>query len=57
MPYLCVCTDMQVFATCDLFERACDLYDDILADGITPDSVGLPVLLSCDKRCDLLFCR
>ena len=31
---------LEVYATCDLLDRACDLYDDILADGISPDSAA-----------------
>ncbi|CAJ1407714.1 unnamed protein product [Effrenium voratum] len=44
-------TLMKVFATCDLLSRACDLYDDILADGITPDSVMYGCLVKFAVKC------
>jgi len=44
-------TLMKVYATCELFERACDLYDDVLADGITPDSVMYGCLAKFATKC------
>ncbi|CAE7500652.1 unnamed protein product [Symbiodinium pilosum] len=44
-------TLMKVYATCDLLDRACDLYDDILADGISPDSVMYGCLAKFAAKC------
>jgi len=38
-------TWMKVYASCDMLDRACDLYDDILADGVKPDSVMIGCLI------------
>jgi len=38
-------TLMKVYATCNLLEKACNIYEDILADEIKPDQVMINCLL------------
>jgi len=44
-------TLMKVYASCDLFDRACSLYDAITEDGITPDSVMIGCLVKFAMKC------
>jgi len=44
-------TLMKVYATCDLLDRACDLYEDILADGVVPDNVMYGCLAKFAAKC------
>jgi len=45
-------TLMKVYATCDLLDKACNLYDDIIADGIQPDAVMHGCLSKFAARCN-----
>jgi len=45
-------TLMKVYATCENFEKACDLYDEIIADGVRPDSVMLGCLSKFAAKCN-----
>lgn len=44
-------TLMKVYASCDLFDQACDLYDQILADGLEPDQVMYGCLVKFAVKC------
>jgi pentatricopeptide repeat protein len=44
-------TLMKVYATCDLLDRACDLYGDICADGIVPDGIMRGCLVKFAVKC------
>jgi len=44
-------TLMKVYATCDLLDRACDLYADIRADGIVPDGIMRSCLIKFAVKC------
>lgn len=35
----------QVYATCEMLPKACDLYYDVVDDGIVPDAVRIASLL------------
>jgi len=45
-------TLMKVYATCENFEKACDLYDEIIADGVRPDTVMLGCLSKFAAKCN-----
>lgn len=44
-------TLMKVYACSGLFEKACDLYDDVVRDGIEPDSVMYGCLVKFAVKC------
>eukprot|EP00931_Biecheleriopsis_adriatica_P051367 TRINITY_DN2978_c0_g1_i2.p1 TRINITY_DN2978_c0_g1~~TRINITY_DN2978_c0_g1_i2.p1 ORF type:complete len:1024 (+),score=262.09 TRINITY_DN2978_c0_g1_i2:145-3216(+) len=44
-------TLMKVYATCDLLDRACSLYDAIIEDGVMPDSVMYGCLVKFAVKC------
>merc|ERR1719222_1840867 len=44
-------TLMKVYACCGLFDKACDLYQQVLADGIQPDHVMYGCLVKFAVKC------
>lgn len=44
-------TLMKVYATCNLYGKACDLYEQVLAEGIEPDQVMYGCLVKFAVKC------
>merc|ERR1719210_266890 len=44
-------TLMKVYACCGLYDRACDLHDQVIADGLEPDHVMYGCLVKFAVKC------